>query len=321
MDERDRSAPGERRERRERRLTLFVSEEDDGRRVDKVAAENLPKLSRTQVKRLIKAGRVTLNGEEIRPSQGVSPGDRLDVVIPPPEPTGLIPEPIPLDVVYEDADVVVVNKPAGMVVHPAPGHPRGTLVNALLARYPDIAVGGGRRPGIVHRLDKDTSGLLVVARHDVAHRYLVKQMKERTVLKLYLVLVKGHMPDWEGQIEGPIGRHPRDRKRMAVVSGGRPARTWYRALEELGPYSLVEARLETGRTHQIRVHMAHNGQPVLGDPTYGRQAGALGLPRQFLHAYRLGFRLPSSEEFRQFEAPLPEELATVLARLRRQYGP
>ncbi len=303
-------------------MTFFLGEEAAGRRLDRVAADQVPDLSRSQVQRLIAAGLITLNGRPARPAQAVHPGDRLEVVIPPPEPTGLLPEDLPLDIVYEDAAVIVLNKPAGLVVHPAPGHPRGTLVNALLARYPDLSVGGGLRPGIVHRLDRDTSGLLVVARNDAAHRHLVAQMKRRTVLKLYLVLVRGHLAT-EGVVEAPIGRHPRDRKRMAVVPAGRPARTHYRTLEELGPYTLVEARLETGRTHQIRVHMAHSGHPVLGDPVYGRQAGALGLKRQFLHAWRLGFCLPGSGEYREFQAPLPEDLAVVLNRLRRspQGGP
>jgi 23S rRNA pseudouridine1911/1915/1917 synthase len=304
----------------QRRMSFHLGKDESGRRLDQVAAERVVELSRSQVQRLIKEGCITLNGQSARPSQVVRAGDRLDVVIPPPQPTGLVAEEIPLQIVYQDGDVLVVDKPAGMVVHPAPGHPHGTLVNALLGRYPDLAVGGGQRPGIVHRLDKDTSGLLVVARHDAAHRNLVAQMKQHTVLKAYLVLVKGNLPERQGTIEGPIGRHPRYRKRMAVVSGGRPARTHYRVLENLGPYSLVEARLETGRTHQIRVHLAHNGQPVLGDPTYGGQAGAEGLSRQFLHAYRLGFRLPSSGEFREFQSPLPEDLDWVLSRLRKQYG-
>ena len=304
----------------ERRLTFLLTPGEAGRRVDQVAAERLPDLSRSRVQRLLEAGLVTLNGRPVRPSRPVRSGDRLEVVIPPPEPTGLVPEEIPLQVVYEDADVVVLDKPAGLVVHPAPGHPRGTLVNALLARYPELSVGGNLRPGIVHRLDKDTSGLLVIGRHDTAHRHLVGEMAQRAMLKAYLVLVDGHMPEREGEIEAPIGRHPRQRKHMAVVPTGRPARTVYRVLEELGPYSLVEAILETGRTHQIRVHFAHSGHPVLGDPTYGRRAGVLGLTRQFLHAYRLGFHLPGSGEYREFRSPLPEDLAAVLDQLHRRYG-
>lgn len=304
----------------ERRLTFFVSEGEAGHRVDRVAAAHIPDLSRSRIQQLIEAGLVTLNGQPVRPGRSVRPGDRLDVRIPPPEPTDLVPEPIPLRVVYEDADVIVIDKPAGLVVHPAPGHPRGTLVNALLARYPELSVGGSLRPGIVHRLDRDTSGLMVIGRHDTAHRFLQEQMKQGEVHKAYLVLVDGHLPERTGTIDAPIGRHPRRRKEMAVVPNGRPARTLYRVLEELGPYSLVEATLATGRTHQIRVHFAHIGHPVLGDPTYGRRAGALGLPRQFLHAFRLGFRLPSDGAYREFESPLPEELAVVLNRLRQRYG-
>ncbi|MBN1483571.1 MAG: RluA family pseudouridine synthase [Chloroflexia bacterium] len=303
-----------------RHLRLVLGEETAGRRLDQAAAARIAELSRSQIQRLLKQGLLRLNGAAVRASHRVECGDVLELTIPPPQPTELLAEDIPLDIVYEDADIVVVNKPAGMVVHPAPGHPRGTLVNALLGRYPNLAVGGGRRPGIVHRLDRDTSGLLVVARHDAALRDLVAQMKARSVLKLYTVLVKGHLPERSGSIEGPIGRHPRQRKHMAVRPGGRPARTHYRVLQELGPYSLLEARLETGRTHQIRVHLSHHGQPILGDPTYGRQAGAEGLTRQFLHACRLGLALPSSGEYREFEAPLPPDLAEILGRLRRRYG-
>ncbi len=303
-----------------RKLTLFSGREEAGRRVDQVVAERIPALSRSRVQRLIAAGLVTVNGRPVRPGDRLRPGERLEVVIPLPEPAELRPQEIPLSIVYEDADVVVLDKPAGLVVHPAPGHPHSTLVNALLARYPDLAVGGALRPGIVHRLDRFTSGLIVVARNDAAHQALVAQQKERTMLKAYLALVDGHMPEREGVIDAPIGRHPRRRRRMAVVSGGRPARTAYRVLEELGPYTLLEARLETGRTHQIRVHLAHSGHPVLGDDVYGRRGGILGLGRQFLHAYRLGFRLPGSGVYREFRSPLPEDLASVLEGLRRRYG-
>lgn len=303
-----------------RNLTFVLSDDEAGRRIDVVAAALVPELSRSRIQRLLESGLITLNGREVRASQPVRAGDRLEVFIPPPEPTDLQPEEIPLVVVYEDDDVVVIDKPAGLVVHPAPGHPRSTLVNALLARYPDMAVGGTLRPGVVHRLDRFTSGLLVVARNDAAHQSLVAQQKERTMLKVYLALVDGHMPAPEGLIEAPIGRHPRERKRMAVVPDGRPARTRYRTLEELGPYSLVEVRLETGRTHQIRVHFTYAGHPVLGDAQYGRRVGLLGLQRPFLHAWRLGFRLPSSGQYREFESPLPPELGKVLEGLRQRYG-
>ncbi len=303
----------------ERRLTFLLEPAEAGQRVDRVAAARLPDVSRSRVQRLIEEGWITLNGRMVRASAAVRAGDRLDVTIPPPEPTELVPQELPLAVVYEDGDIVVVDKPAGLVVHPAPGHAQDTLVNALLARYPDLAVGDSIRPGIVHRLDRYTSGLIVIARHDAAHQSLAAQMAERTMLKAYLVLVDGHMPQREGRIEAPIGRHPRQRQQMAVVSKGRPARTRYQVLEELGPYTLVEAQLETGRTHQIRVHFAHAGHPVLGDPQYGRLAGALGLTRQFLHAYRLGLRLPSSGEYREFASPLPDDLAEVLEKLRRRF--
>jgi 23S rRNA pseudouridine1911/1915/1917 synthase len=301
-------------------VTFFLSDEEAGQRVDRVAAARMPDLSRSRVQRLLEERLVTLNGRPVRASTPVRVGDRLDITVPPPEPTELVPQELPLPVVYEDADVVVVDKPAGLVVHPAPGHAQDTMVNALLARYPNLAVGGSLRPGIVHRLDRFTSGLIVIARHDAAYQHLAAQMKERAMLKAYLVLVDGHLPEREGLIEAPIGRHPRERKQMAVVSKGRPARTRYHVLEELGPYTLVEAQLETGRTHQIRVHFSHSGHPVLGDPQYGRLAGALGLTRQFLHAYRLGFRLPSSGEYREFASPLPEDLAVVLEKLRKRYG-
>lgn len=303
----------------ERRLTFLLEPAESGQRVDRVAAARLPDISRSRIQRLIEEGWITLNGRPVRASAPARAGDRLDVMIPPPEPTTLVPQELPLAVVYEDGDIVVVDKPAGLVVHPAPGHAQDTLVNALLARYPDLSVGDSIRPGIVHRLDRYTSGLIVIARHDAAYQALAAQMKERTMLKAYLALVDGHMPQREGLIEAPIGRHPRERQQMAVVSRGRPARTRYRVLEEWGPYTLVEARLETGRTHQIRVHFAFSGHPVLGDPQYGRRAGVLGLTRQFLHAYRLGLRLPSSGEYREFESPLPPDLADVLEKLRRRF--
>jgi 23S rRNA pseudouridine1911/1915/1917 synthase len=209
-----------------------------------------------------------------------------------------------------------------MVVHPAPGHPRGTLANALLARYPGLQIGGSVRPGLVHRIDQDTSGLLVVARTDQAMHDLIAQQQARSMHKAYLAVVEGRMKEPQGTIDAPIGRHPTDRKRQAIVAGGREARTHYRVLEELGRYTLLEARLETGRTHQIRVHFAAQQRPVLGDPLYGprRQRATFGLRRQFLHAYRLGFRLPGSGTWREFESPLPPDLAATLDKLRRAAG-
>jgi 23S rRNA pseudouridine1911/1915/1917 synthase len=230
-------------------------------------------------------------------------------------------ESIPLNVVYEDTDLLVVDKPAGMVVHPAPGHSGGTLVNALLAHVPELELdmGDEARPGIVHRLDKDTSGLIVVAKNRAAHDMLSRQMAARSMLKEYVALVAGKPAPPAGVIDAPIARDRRDRQRMAVVAGGRAARTHFTTEQELGRYTLIKATLETGRTHQIRVHMASIGHPVLGDPVYGKRtlkdAAALGIHRQFLHARKLGLRLPSSDEWREFTSELPGDLRDALIKL------
>jgi 23S rRNA pseudouridine1911/1915/1917 synthase len=289
-----------------------------GVRVDKYVSEHVPDLSRAAVQRLINDGRILVNGSQVKASYRLEPGDSISVVIPPPEKAEIAAEAIPLDVVYEDGDILVVNKPAGMVVHPAYGHHSGTLVNAVLAHAPDLAgVGGELRPGIVHRLDKDTSGLIVVAKSDVALRNLQEQFKGREVKKVYLALVEGHLAPPTGLIDAPIGRDPRARKKMAVVSrGGRAAQTEYRVLETYDEHTLVEAHPLTGRTHQIRIHLAFIGRPIVGDPVYGFRKQRLKVPRLFLHAARLGFRLPGSGEWREFEAPLPEDLEQVLERLR-----
>ena len=293
------------------RLDLFLA-----RRLPAVAG--LPDLTRSRVRRLIDEGLVTVDGRQpTKAGVKLDAGQRVQVVLPPPEPTGLEPEPIPLRVVYEDADLLVVDKPAGLPVHPSPGHTRHTLVQGVLARCPDLSsVGGALRPGIVHRLDKDTSGLIIVAKNDAAHLSLARQLKERQVEKTYLALVDGRVDPAEAVIDAPIGRHPRHRKRMAVVAGGREARTGYRLLREVAGRSLLEVRPETGRTHQVRVHLASIGHPVVGDPVYGRRGAApAGLPRQFLHAWRLAFRHPRTGERLDQEAPLPEELARALAEL------
>jgi 23S rRNA pseudouridine1911/1915/1917 synthase len=243
------------------------------------------------------------------------------VTVPPPEEIGLEAEHIPVTIIYQDADIIVVDKPAGLTVHPAPGHPQGTLVNALLAACPDLReISGTLRPGIVHRLDKDTSGLLVVAKNDRAMRSLQAQLKERQAHKTYLALVHGVPKPREGQIEAPIGRHPKNRKKMAVVEGGRESVTRYRVREEFpdgqgrGGYALLEVEPVTGRTHQIRVHLAAIGHPIVGDTVYGRASKLLG--RQFLHAHRLGFRMPASGREIEFESPLPGDLRGVLEELR-----
>ncbi len=295
--------------------TLVI--EVGGERIDKYIAAHVPEVSRAEVQRLIKDGFVTLNGAVVKPSHRVEVGDRIVIQVPPPAPVDLLPERIPLDVIYEDADVLVINKPAGMVVHPAAGHASGTLVNAILAHVPDLAgIGGELRPGIVHRLDKETSGLILIAKNDVSLRKLQLQFKHRLVSKIYLALVEGKLSPERGRIDMPIGRDPRERKRMAVSPRhGRPAQTDYRVLEVLGDYTLIEARPLTGRTHQIRVHLAAVGHPVVGDPVYGRRKRKLPLERQFLHAWRLSFELPSTGEPVTFTAPLPEDLRSVLAML------
>jgi len=299
-------------------IQLVVSADADGARLDKYVADMVTDLSRTYVRQLIEDAHILLNGHDARPSAPVHAGNLVTVRRPVSRPTDLIAEDIPLNTVYEDADIVVVDKPAGMVVHPAPGHLSGTLVNALLARYPDITVSGDLRPGIIHRLDRDTSGLLVVARNDAARHRIQAQQQARTMLKVYLAVVEGRFKEPEGVIDAPIARHLTDRTRMAIVADGRVARTYWRVLEDLGDYTLIAARLETGRTHQIRVHFAHKSRPVLGDPLYGprKPRATFGLTRQFLHAHRLGFVLPATGTWVEFESPLPPDLQAVLEKLR-----
>ncbi len=287
---------------------------EGGERVDKYLAGPLD-LSRSQVQRLIRQGRVTVERVAVKASYLLSPGERIRVQLPPPEEPAPLAQELPLDIVYEDQDLAVVNKPAGMVVHPSYGHKKGTLVNALLACYPSLSQLPGSRPGIVHRLDKDTSGLMVVAKNEPARRNLQKQFKRGEVKKVYLALVERHLKPAQGIIEAPIGRDPRRRKRMAVLHGGREAVTEYRVRNYLDGYTLVEVMPRTGRTHQVRVHLAFLGHPVVGDLVYGFRKKRLELGRQFLHSHILGFRAPNGQ-YREFEAPLPEELERVLEGLR-----
>jgi 23S rRNA pseudouridine1911/1915/1917 synthase len=292
---------------------VLASPQDEGKRLDVLLAQRFPDLSRSRIQRLIDGGMVTVSGvQKPQPSLRVRPGMQISLIVPPPPPSELKPQTIPVRVIYADNDVIVVDKPAGLVVHPAPGHRESTLVNALLAEFPDLAQAGGLRPGIVHRLDKDTSGLMVVARNERAKKSLIDQIKSRKVLKLYLALLWGCPDPPEGTINSPIGRHPIHRKKMAVVPWGRPAVTHYRVLRRVGPFCLVEVRLETGRTHQIRVHFAHLGHPVAGDATYARPRKP-SPPRQFLHAWKLGLILPSSGQWKEFTSPLPPDLADFLA--------
>jgi 23S rRNA pseudouridine1911/1915/1917 synthase len=285
-----------------------------GVRLDKFVGDRCPEMSRTHAQKLIIAGSITVNGRQVKPGFTLSPGDKVHIVIPPESPPSLASEPIPLKIVYEDADLLVIDKPAGLPVHPAPGHPAHTLVNAVLARLPALAESDASlRPGIVHRLDKDTSGLIIVAKNRLAHENLSDQFKSRSVSKTYMVLVRGKLTPESGIIEAAIGRDPRNRQRMAVVEKGREARTEYRVLKYLGGFTLLEIRPKTGRTHQIRVHLAAIGFPVLGDATYGVTSPRLS--RQFLHASRLGFNLPSTGQYVEFTSPLPPDLEKVLSQL------
>lgn len=310
-----------------RELRFVVGEAEAGERIDRALAE-LAGVPRARARRWIEEGRVTLAGEATRPSRRVAEGDALCAAPPEPEAAAPAPEAIPLRVLHEDADLVVVDKPAGLVVHPAPGHAGGTLVNALLHHCQDLAgVGGVRRPGIVHRLDRGTSGVIVVAKHDAAHLALAAQFQDHRIERLYLAFVRGTPASEAGRVERAIGRHPRDRKRMSVAARhGRPARTAWRVRERFprSGVALLEVRPETGRTHQIRVHLASVGLPVLGDPVYGRggrtaaRRAAPGLERPALHAATLGFAQPADGRFRRFEASFPEDLRALHAALRRR---
>ena len=293
---------------------------DHGRRLDVVVADRLPEYTRSRAAYLAGRGAVLVEGRPRKAAVRLRAGQRVQVLGPPADPLAINPEPIPLDVCYEDGDLLVVNKPAGLTVHPAPGHPRGTLVNAVLARVPGLSSGGALRPGIVHRLDKDTSGLLVVAKNDEAYRKLTAQLRARTVVREYLVIVRGEVANESGVIDAPIGRHPAQRTRMAVVPRGRPAVTRYRVRERFAGATLLECRLGTGRTHQIRVHLQHLGHPVLGDPVYGRTR-VPEMNRQALHAARLEFVHPRAGAHLAFAAPLADDFVALLARLRRDVRP
>ncbi|MBT3362180.1 MAG: RluA family pseudouridine synthase [Chloroflexi bacterium] len=271
-------------------------------------------ISRSYAQKLIADGRFVVNGDVVKSSYKLDLEDKVSGEIPDPEPLEILPENIPLQIVYEDSDILVVDKPAGLIVHPAPGNWEHTLVNALLAYCPDLAgIGGKVRPGIVHRLDKNTSGLIMVAKNDGAHHSLSQQLKERLVKKRYLTLLVGQLAPRQGAVDAQLGRDPRNRKKMAVVSVGREALTRYQVISYLDGYTYVEAMPETGRTHQIRVHFAAIGFPVYADAVYGNKSDLLG--RHFLHAHQLGFKLPSNNEDVEFKSDLPEELKIVLDQL------
>lgn len=301
------------------RYDWTVDASESGERIDKFLTAQEESWSRTQVQLWIKEGRVTVNGEPVKSNYKVNVDDEITLRVPPPKELDIRPEPIPLDIVYEDGDVLVVNKPRGLVVHPAPGHYSGTLVNGLLHHCRDLSgINGVLRPGIVHRIDKDTSGLLMVAKNDLAHMGLAKQLKDHTVNRKYVAIVHGVIPHEMGTIDAPIGRDPKNRQQMAVVfENSKPAVTHFVVLERFKEFTMVELKLETGRTHQIRVHMKYIGHPLLGDPKYGPK-NRLELDGQALHAKTLGFYHPRTGEYLEFEAPLPKELQDVIAFLRQQ---
>jgi 23S rRNA pseudouridine1911/1915/1917 synthase len=303
------------------RVLLTVSDEEAGR-LDHFLTGRIPDFSRSRLQNIIRDGGVRVDGAPAQKTgQAVESGMRIEIDLPPAQPAAIEAEPIPLDVVFENADLLVVDKPAGMVVHPSAGHVSGTLVNAALAHAPDMAgIGGEIRPGVVHRLDKDTSGLILLAKNDRTHGFLQAQFRDRSVEKVYLALVDGRPPTLVGRVEAAIGRDNHNRKRMSVVSPnrGREAVTEYRTLEEFADHTLLEAHPVTGRTHQIRVHLAFIGCPVAGDTVYGQKKRTLKIKRHFLHAARIRVRLPDEETDRWFEAPLPANLANLLDDLRRK---
>ena len=300
-------------------IRLRASEESKNQRLDAFLASSLDGLTRSQATRLIESGEVAVEGRAVSKSYKLAGGEDIAVTLPEPEPVEAVPQDIPLDVVYEDADVIVVNKPSGMVVHPAPGHPDGTLVNALLYHCAGTlsGVGGALRPGIVHRIDRDTSGLIIAAKNDAAHQYLSAQLADHTLARTYECIVVGKLREDRGTVDAPIARHPTDRKRMAVVAGGREAVTHWEVIARYPGYTHVRCRLETGRTHQIRVHMAYIGHPILGDTVYGAKKEVPGLTGQCLHAVGLRFLHPRTHEVVELSCPLPEEFTRMLQKIRK----
>jgi 23S rRNA pseudouridine1911/1915/1917 synthase len=294
-------------------IELVVSTNEARLRLDQFLAKQLPEFSRSRLQQLIRDGFVRLNNSTSRPRQIIRVGDKIELTEPPLEKIETLPEQIPLAILFEDNDLIVINKPAGLVVHPGAGHREHTLVNALLNHCSTLSgIGGKERPGIVHRIDKETSGCLVIAKNDAAHRGLSRQFADRTVEKTYLAIVTGKLSKTAGVIEEKIGRHPIDRQRMSATSvRGRTARTEFRVVRSSERASLVECRLHSGRTHQIRVHLHHLGHPVLGDKVYAPRL-AKEFPRQMLHAWKLGFHHPRTEKWKSFEAPLPDDFAAAI---------
>jgi len=296
---------------------LIVLEESKGDRIDKFVSGQNEEWSRSQVQQWIKEGHLLVNGKQPKTNYKVQANDKIELTIPELEELDVLPEQMNLDIYYEDADVLVVNKPKGMVVHPAPGHVTGTLVNGLMAHCTDLSgINGVMRPGIVHRIDKDTSGLLMVAKNDLAHEGLVNQLVDKSVTRKYTAIVHGIIPHDYGTIDAPIGRDPKDRQAMTVVDNGKHAVTHFKVLDRLNDFTVVECQLETGRTHQIRVHMKYIGYPLAGDPKYGPRK-TLNLGGQALHAGVLGFIHPRTKEYMEFTSPLPEYFTEVIEHLKK----
>lgn len=289
--------------------------DESGKRIDKYISEKLD-LTRSRVQKLIDDGMVTINGNVAKSSAKVNEGEVLSVEIPELKPLEIVPEEIPLNILYVDDDVIVIDKPKGMVVHPANGNYTGTLVNAIMSKFGDnlSGINGVIRPGIVHRIDKDTSGVLVIAKNDKAHLKLAEQLKEHSMTRVYVAVVRGKLKEKVGTIDAPIGRNPKDRKKMGVVANGKRAVTHYKVIKELDDCSVIEVRLETGRTHQIRVHMSYIGHPLLGDSVYSNGKNKYGFVGQALHAKILGFIHPSTGEYMEFYSNLPEEFEKLLAK-------
>lgn len=296
-----------------------IQTQESAERIDALLARSLPELTRSAAQRLLAQGAVTKDGAPVKKNYKTAPGDTFVVTLPDAAPSELVAQDLPLDVVYEDDDLIVVNKPRGMVVHPAPGHEDGTLVNALLAHCGDSlsGVGGALRPGIVHRIDRDTSGLIIAAKNDYAHQFLSAQLADHTLARTYECIVVGNLRENSGTVDAPIARDSRDRKRMAVVPGGRRAVTHWEVIARYPGYTHVRCRLETGRTHQIRVHMAYLGHPILGDTVYGAKKAVPGLTGQCLHAVGLQFIHPRTKELVSLTCPLPEEFTAMLRKIDR----